>query len=430
MEPSRSESAAEPSVAEARPHVVVLSSLFPSRMQPTAGLFVRERMFRVGQRLPLAVVAPVPWFPLQGLLRRFKPGFRPGAPRHEAQGGFEVWFPRFLSVPGLLKQFDGLAMALGAWPRLRRLKRAGRLDLIDAHFAYPDGYAATLLGRWLDVPVTITLRGTEVRHARDRRLAPLLRQALMGATRVFAVSESLRKIALALGIAPDRVRVVGNGVDLQKFAPMPKAEARGQLGLPLDAPVLITVGALVERKGFHRVIELLPALRDRHPGLLYLVIGGASPEGDMSDALHEQVNRLGLGDAVRFLGPLPPEQLRRPLSAADVFVLATRNEGWANVLLEAMACGLSVVATDVGGNAEVVNDAALGEVVPFGDPPALRRAISDALTRPRDPAAIRRYAQANSWDPRVAVLVEEFRRACRHARIDALRPPIGAARDA
>ncbi len=409
---------------------MVLSSLFPSRMQPTAGLFVRERMFRVGQRLPLAVVAPVPWFPLQGLLRRFKPGFRPGAPRHEAQGGFEVWFPRFLSVPGLLKQFDGLAMALGAWPRLRRLKRAGRLDLIDAHFAYPDGYAATLLGRWLDVPVTITLRGTEVRHARDRRLAPLLRQALMGATRVFAVSESLRKIALALGIAPDRVRVVGNGVDLQKFAPMPKAEARGQLGLPLDAPVLITVGALVERKGFHRVIELLPALRDRHPGLLYLVIGGASPEGDMSDALHEQVNRLGLGDAVRFLGPLPPEQLRRPLSAADVFVLATRNEGWANVLLEAMACGLSVVATDVGGNAEVVNDAALGEVVPFGDPPALRRAISDALTRPRDPAAIRRYAQANSWDPRVAVLVEEFRRACRHARIDALRPPIGAARDA
>ena len=129
------------------PHVVVLSSLFPSARQPGAGLFIRERMFRVGRHLPLAVVAPAPWFPLQSLLRRFRPGFRAGAPMHERQQGIDVWFPRFLSVPGALKQFDGLAMALGAWPRLRRLRREGRLDLIDAHFAYPDGYAATLLGR-------------------------------------------------------------------------------------------------------------------------------------------------------------------------------------------------------------------------------------------------------------------------------------------
>ena len=80
------------------PHVVVLSSLFPSGVQPVAGLFIRERMFRVGEHLPLAVVAPSAWFPLQGLLRRWRPGFRPGAPRHEKQQGYDVWFPRFLSV--------------------------------------------------------------------------------------------------------------------------------------------------------------------------------------------------------------------------------------------------------------------------------------------------------------------------------------------
>ena len=390
------------------PHIVVFSSLFPSSTQPGAGLFIRERMFRVGAALPLAVVSPVPWFPLQSLVRRWRPGFRPGAPPHERQSDFDVWFPRFLSVPSALKRLDGFLMALGTLPRMWQLRSAGRLDVIDAHFAYPDGYAASLLGRWLKVPVTITLRGTEVRHARDPVLAPLLRRALQRATQVFAVSESLRGIAMSLGIAAERVRVVGNGVDLHKFNPLPRDEARRALHLDAEAPVLVTVGALVERKGFHRVIEILPELRRRFPGLIYLVVGGSSPEGDMSAPLRGQVRALGLEDAVRFVGPLPPEQLRVPLSAADVFVLATRNEGWANVLLEAMACGVPVVATDVGGNAEVVCEPALGSIVPFGDAGRLRQAIEHALAFSWDKAAIREYASRNTWDQRVHSLVEVF----------------------
>ncbi|MDE2276160.1 MAG: glycosyltransferase, partial [Burkholderiales bacterium] len=393
----------------AGPHIVVLSSLFPSRVQPGAGLFIRERMFRVGAQLPLAVVAPTPWFPLQGLLRRWRPGWRPGAPHHESQAGFDVWYPRFLSIPGALKGLDGFFMALGALPRLWRLQRAGRLDLIDAHFGYPEGDAATRLGRWLGVPVTITLRGTEPRHAQHAGLRPRLARALQRASRVIAVSQSLRALALGLGVAPERAQVVGNGVDLQRFQPLPRAEARHALGLPADAPVLVSVGGLVERKGFHRVIELLPALRQRFPGLVYLVVGGPSPEGDMGPALRRQVADLGLADAVRFLGPLPPEHVRGPLSAADVFVLATRNEGWANVFLEAMACGLPVVTTEVGGNAEVVGHAALGCLVPFGDAGRLRQAIEQALTTPWDRAAIRRHAEEHTWDRRVDELVALFR---------------------
>ena len=211
------------------PHVVVLSSLFPSALQPGSGLFVRERAFRVGARLPLAVVAPTPWFPGQSLLRRLRPDSRPGAPRHERQRGFDVWYPRFLSLPLVLRRLDGLLMALGALPRLRALRRAGRLDLIDAHFGFPDGHAALLLGRWLGVPVTVTLRGTEVRHAADPVLRPRLQQALCGAQRVFAVSDSLRRLALQLGVPPERTLVVGNGVDLARFAPQPRAACRERL---------------------------------------------------------------------------------------------------------------------------------------------------------------------------------------------------------
>ncbi len=391
------------------PHIVVLSSLFPSSMQPGAGLFIRERMFRVGANLPLSVVSPMPWFPFQGLLRRWRPAFRPGAPAYEKQRGFDVWFPRFISVPGALKGLDGFSMALGALPRLWRLKQAGRLDLIDAHFGYPDGYAATLLGRWLNVPVTITLRGTEQRHALLPALVKRLRGALHSATQVIAVSESLARVALSLGTARNKVRVVGNGVDIQKFSPLPRADARRELGLPQGVPMLVSVGGLVERKGFHRVIALLPALRERFPGLILLVVGGPSPEGDMSADLQGQVAELGLSDTVRFLGPLPPERIRGPLSAADIFVLATRNEGWANVFLEAMACGLPVITTDVGGNAEVVCRPELGAVVPFGDAQRLHDAVTQALSATWDRAAIRRYAEANTWERRVDQLTECFR---------------------
>ncbi|MDR2839000.1 MAG: glycosyltransferase [Azonexus sp.] len=389
---------------------MVLSSLFPSSVQPGAGLFIRERMFRVAREMPLAVVAPTPWFPLQGLIRRGKPGFRPGAPNYEKQAGVDVWYPRFLSFPGLFKQLDGLMLALGTLPRLRQLKKAGRLDLIDAHFAFPDGYAASLLSRWLKVPFTITLRGTETRHIADRRLAARLLRGVSRATQVFSVSDSLRQLLLARGARPEHIEVIGNGVDTVRFAPRDRAACRAALAIPDSAHVLISVGGLVPRKGFHRVIERLPQLRTTCPELLFLVVGGSSAEGNYRPELERQVEELGLTDCVRFLGPRQPDELAAILSAADVFVLATANEGWANVFLEAMACGLPVVTTDVGGNREVVCRDELGIVVPFGDGEALGQAIKESLQRPWDRAAIRRYAEDNAWDERVARLCRHFRR--------------------
>ena len=392
-----------------RPSIVTLSSLFPSALQPNAGPFVRERMFRVGRRLPLCVVAPVPWFPLQRVVRRWRRGFRAGAPHFEHQDDFDVWYPRFLSFPGIFKQFDGLFMALGALPRLRRLKRAGRLDILDAHFAYPDGYAASLLARWLNVPLTITLRGKEARQIRDRALRRRIQAGLSRATRVFAVSSALRDVALSLGVAPADVRVLGNGVDATRFSPVDRAEARRELGIAPEARVLVSVGGLVERKGFHRVLERLPQLLARCPDIVYLIVGGPGPEGDWTSRLQAQTSALRLEHHVRFLGAVASGALRVPLSAADVFVLATAYEGWANVFLEAMACGLPVVTTDVGGNREVVRSADLGIVVPLGDAAALEDALADALRRPWDRVAIRGYAEANSWDRIVTSLVDEFR---------------------
>ena len=391
------------------PSIVVFSTLFPSPQLPQAGIFIRERMFRVAKELPLTVVSPSPWFPFQGLIRLWKPHFRPSSPLHEIQSGIEVFRPRFLSFPGILKSLDGLLLAICSYPRLRYLKKQGRLGIIDAHFAYPDGYAAVRLGRWLDVPVTVTLRGTESRHLRDPALAPLVSYTLTHANRVFSVAGSLLDLAKQFGLSPEKATVIGNGVDSDRFYPVDQQEARAKLKLPSNGKVIVSVGGLVERKGFHRVIEQMPVLLRKYPDLHYLIIGSSGPEGDFSGRLHAQVENLGLQSCVHFLGSLAPDELNTPLSAADVFVLATRNEGWANVFLEAMACGLPVVTTNVGGNSEVVSAEYLGKIVPFGDGPALATAIDSALERQWDRQAIRSYAQTNSWASRISVLLDEFR---------------------
>ena len=396
-----------------QPRLLVFTQLFPSDAQPAAGLFIRERVFRVGRRVPLAIiVAPQPWFPFQSVLRWFRPHFRPMTPRCEVQRGFAIHRPRFLCVPGILKRTDGLLLALCTFFAVRRLVREHRINLIDAHFGYPDGYAATLLGRWLKLPVVVTFRGKEERQTRMDVARPL-RRAALHADRIVCVSEALRDVAIGLGADPARTAVVGNGVDLDKFHPVPRSDARSRARPAGTATILVSVGGLVERKGFHRVIGILPRLLARFPDLHYLVVGGSSPEGDISARLKAQAAAAGLASRVHFLGQYAPEDLKIPYSAADLFVLATSYEGWANVFLEAMACGLPVVTTRVGGNAQVVCSGELGLLVEFGDPDALARAITEALAKRWNREQIIAYARHNDWDQRVAALLAEFDRCLR-----------------
>src|SRR3569832_61152 len=264
---------------EVRPRLVVFSTLFPHAAQPNAGVFIRERMFRVGKKLPITVVSPRAWFPLQGLIRRFRSQFRPPARAYEIQQGIEIFRPRFFSFPGVGRSLDGLFMAVGSFAVLRRLRGKGRVDILDARFSYPDGYAATLLCRWLDIPVTIPLRGTEVPQSRDAARRARIVKALNRAVRVFSVADALKQYVGALGVDKDKILVVGNGVDSERFRPIAKQTARESLGLPADVPVIITVGGLVERKSFHRVMEVLPNLRLKFPDTRYLFVGGVCVVG-------------------------------------------------------------------------------------------------------------------------------------------------------
>src|SRR5262249_45705459 len=152
-----------------------------------------------------------------------------------------------------------------------------------------------------------------------------------------------------LGARPETARTIGNGIDLQRFSPMDQRAAREALRIPLDVPVLLAVGALIPRKGFHQLIPAAARVAPRPARLRLYIIG----EGNERPRLESLIAQAGMQDRIFLVGPKPNTELRQWYSAADVSCLTSSHEGWANVILESLACGRPVVATNVWGAPEV-----------------------------------------------------------------------------
>lgn len=370
---------------------LVVSGLYPSRTRPTFGIFVENRLVRLAASggVRPTVMAPLPWCP-PGLAAH--PVWRDLAatPTHDVRHGIEVLYPRYLHLPkvGVLAQPWVVFRAL--WSAVRqRLARGDRFDLIDAHYAYPDGVAAALLADQLDLPLVVTARGTDLNLiARAPVPRRWIRRAIGRAQGLVAVCAALARVWEQLGAEPARVRVLRNGVDLELFRPLDRTALRAEAGL--EGPVLLTVGQLIERKGVHLVLEALAGL----PGLTLLVVG----DGPERAALEARAARLGVAGRVRFLGTVPHVELPRLYNMADLFVLASSREGWANVLLESMACGTPVVATAVWGTPEVVAAPEAGRLVTTRSGEALRAAIAALLADPPARQATRAYAERFGWE--------------------------------
>lgn len=385
--------------------VLLFSSLYPSEQRPIHGIFVETRLrelLKTGQ-VEARVVAPVPWFPSSS--KRFgEYGLFAATPRFEHRNGIDVHHPRYVLMPKVGMLLAPLAMALGALSTVRRLQREGfDCDVIDAHYYYPDGVAAAMLARWLKKPLVITARGTDLnlipQYTLPRRL--ILRAADRAGASV-GVCQALMDTLADLGADRGKLHTLRNGVDLERFAPEPRARARERLGLDADGRVMLSVGHLVERKGHFVAIEALPLL----PSDVQLVIAGGGPD---RQALQDLAARIGVDRRVRFVGVVPQADLRWWYSAADVLALCSSREGWANVLLESMACGTPVIATNIWGTPEVVSSRAAGVLMSERSGKGLAEAWSRLFQDYPSRDATRAHAELFSWEPTTLGQLELFR---------------------
>ena len=386
---------------------LLFSTLYPSSARPGHGIFVETRLrelLRTGE-VETRVLAPVPWFPSTDARWGERAGMA-ATPARETRNGIDVLHPRYLVVPKVGMSVAPLLLAAASIGPLRRLIRDGfDFDLIDAHYYYPDGVAAAMLARLFKRPLAITARGSDLnlipQHALPRRM---IQWAARQADASIGVCQALVDVLRGWHIDPARLHVMRNGVDLQRFRPLPRDEARRALGVGGE-PLLLSVGHLIERKGHHLVIDALQALAIGHPQARLAIVG----DGVERARLERRARECGMQDRVTFAGAVANDQLARWYSASDALVLASSREGWANVLLEAMACGTPVVATDIWGTPEVVSTS-VGVLVKERTGAAIAASVRQLLEAPPARTVLRSYAEGYGWEQTSRSQVDLFNR--------------------
>jgi len=376
--------------------ILTFTTLFPNEQQPAHGLFVRERILAMAKLVELRVIAPVPWFPnVRFLGERY---YRYSQiPLRENQGGTPVEHPRFPVIPKVCKAADGLLLAAGSLSRVHQLRAEFPFDIVDSHWAYPDGAAAAILAKYFRVPLAITVRGDDINiFLKEFWRRPWIRWALGRADLVIALSSELKDIVAGTGVPASKIAVIPNGINPEGFYPIDRKVARAHLGLPTEGRFVLSVGRLHKSKGYPTLVESVGRLGRRFSDLHVYIVGPPDHEADARPDILETAARHGLQDRLHLVGAQDPAVLKYWYGAADIFCLPTEREGSANALLEAMACGLPCITTAVGGNSDAISTRDVGYLVRL-DVESMTEAIAAALSHSWDSARISEYGRRRTW---------------------------------
>jgi len=372
--------------------LLVFTSLYPNGEMPRHGIFVEERLRHLilADKVTATVVAPVPWFPFKD--SRFgKYATYARVPLEEDRHGIRVLHPRYPVIPKIGMNAAPALMYRSLLPKIKQLLRnPDAYDLIDAHYLYPDAVAAVAIGRKLGLPVVATARGNDVTLIPRQVLARRkVLETVAGADAIATVSGALRRRLIDLGADEDKITVLRNGVDLQRFRPVDGSTVRERLDV--KGPIWLAVGHLIERKGVHLVIQALQLFQD-----VTLLIAGDGPE---EGSLRNLARQLGISDRVHFVGAIRHGDLSSYYCAADALMLASSREGMPNVALESVACGTPVIATPFDGVSEIITTPAGGEVAETRTADALAAAWRRLQLRLPLRTQTRVFAEQFGWGP-------------------------------
>lgn len=370
--------------------ILALTNLFPSAWDPLRASFNRQQFDRLAEHHDVEVLVAIDFH-----TRWRGAAGQPPVLRHAHASDFTFWYP-----PRIGRSLHGLAWYASLLAQHgARLQRKG-YDLLLASWGYPDAVGTRWLARRLGLPYVVKVHGSDLNALapsgmRRRQVATALRDARA----VISVSNALGDKARELGVPDERIHVIYNGVDSTLFQPGDQAEARAALGLPQSGRIVLYVGNLKPEKG---CIDLLDAFASApgFPADCRLLFVG---DGPARAALVQRCKDRGLGKRVVLAGARPHADLSTWMQSADLLCLPSHNEGVPNVVLEAMSCGLPVVATRVGGIPEVLPGLA-GIMVAPRDIPALARALAESLSREWPTAAITSHAGRFTWHDNISKL--------------------------
>ena len=348
--------------------IAVATHFFPTSTQPNRGRPIYQLTRAMSSIADVQVFCVDPLYPSYRLLQQ-RTFLNPIADPSYAVPGLKVKYLHYPALPFLSRGFNGYNYARVLTPAVRKF----RPDIIIGYFIYPSGFAALTVAETLKVPMIVGALGSDLRGI-SIFTRVMSRRTMRKASFVVAVSDDLRDLAIKLGVSPDKTVTIHNGCDFDIFHPAERGAARAELHVDPKAELIVFTGRLVPGKGLRELLQAFAILAPSRPRLRLVCIG----EGVMDQELRQRASQPDLQGYVEFLGNLSAEQIARWLAACNLLCLPSYSEGCPNVIIEALACGRPVVATNVGGIPELM-DSRCGILVPPRDAKALADALAKTL---------------------------------------------------
>ena len=329
--------------------LLTCSSNYPNPGEPNKGIFQHRKLRAMSARADLEIVVPVPYFTKWIPIKKYSHFAR--IPRQAVLDGLTIRYPRVLVTPQVGRSLYGLTYAASLYPVVSRLVKANRPDALLAFWAYPDGFATVLLSRLLRLPVFVGAMGCDV-NALDTHLGKraMVTWAFRNCTGALAVSRALGSAIEALGVSREKIAVVPNGLDDAFLAQISTPRLPRPSGERVKT--VLYCGWLSPEKDPVYLLEAARRLFSTRPDVRLKYVGG----GVLKGRIERMAADWGITDRVTLAGEARHDEIVDHMLKADVLCLPSLREGYPNVLLEALACGLPIVATNVGGVSEIVTD--------------------------------------------------------------------------
>ncbi len=382
-------------------NIVLFTNLFPSTIEPERGNFIALMAKKLAQKTTLHVISPLPWFPKLGIIQHIPllAGWRKfgQVPDQENHEGIIVNYPKYFFLPKIGSLFQPFSIAITSFNHVKKLHQNYNLDIINAHWIFPDAVAAVYISRKLGIPCVISARGCDINNFSNSILKRIqINWALKHANAITVVSDALKeKIIEIYNIKEQKINTILNGVDSSIFHLMNQKECQAILELNPAKKKLLFVGQLHPVKNLETMIRALSKIK-LEGGLDFetLIIGMGPLEKELRDLASEL--QLTSTDIV-FKGQQSHSSVAKYYGASDLLCLPSIREGRPNVIIEALATGLPVVASNVGGIPELINKQN-GELVQPLDIEQLAAKLKFSLDKEWDRKKISCSQTTSSWD--------------------------------
>ena len=371
--------------------IAVITRYFPSSAEPWQGRSAYQTLRVLCKEASVRVFFPN---------AKYLPGFKPRTRLYDELDlsykpkDVDVSYYNFPALPLISRPINGWLAARALLPDVRRFAP----DLIMSFFLYPDGFAGLRIAKALSVPFVAVSIGSDINNIRDAASARHTRTVLREADFIITKSHDLRAKAIQMGASQDKIRAVLNGCDLSVFYPRDRAEARRKLGIDESCQAIVYIGRIDKKKGLIELVQAASLLHASHPNAQVYMVG----EGPDRQAVEHAIKLRHAQSYVHALPSCPPEEVAVWMAAADLVTLPSYMEGCPNVVLEALASGRPVVASNVGGISEIMSNEC-GCLVPPRDPQSLAHALDAVLRRTWIPETIAQ-GWSRSWKSAVTEL--------------------------